>query len=236
MTMMTEISRLNREMTEAPPMLTEQEVTDFLQANPDFFIRQSDLLTRIQVHHSERGVVSLVDIQLERLRQQVTELEGKIQGLMSAAEKNSQLFDIFARAQLQLFQTHNIYQACGVLETLAEQLGLEVGLRLFDSMDDNLYLERRSFEHFRCARLTARPVYLGRLRKQESELLFDHPPHLGSFVVVPLGSERLIGVLSFASVDGGHFQPEMDTLFVEQLAVVLTRLIHHWEYSREVIE
>ncbi|WP_152557169.1 DUF484 family protein, partial [Photobacterium sanctipauli] len=44
------------------------------------------------------------------------------------------------------------------------------------------------------------------------------------------------GVLSFASVDGGHFQPEMDTLFVEQLAHVLARLIHHWEYTREVLE
>ncbi|MGF1725895.1 DUF484 family protein [Photobacterium nomapromontoriensis] len=240
MTVMTEVSRLNCVETAAVAKetgtLTEQDVAAFLQENPDFFIRQSDLLTRIQVHHNERGVVSLVDIQLERLRQQVGELESKMQGLINAAAKNSQLFDIFARAQQQLFQTHNIYQAFGVLETLADQLGLEVGLRLFDSMDDSLYLDRRSFEHFRCARLASRSVYLGRLRKQESELLFEHPPHLGSFVVVPLGNERLIGVLSFASVDGGHFQPEMDTLFVEQLAVVLTRLIHHWEYTREVIE
>ncbi|PSW13080.1 DUF484 domain-containing protein [Photobacterium sanctipauli] len=217
--------------------LSEQDVADFLQAHPDFFIRHPDLLTRIQVHHADRGVVSLVDIQLERLRAQVGELEGKMADLVSAAAKNSQLFDIFAQAQQQLFQTHNIYQALLVLEELAEQLGLEVSLRLFDSLDEQLFLDRREFEGMRRSRLVSRPVYLGRLRKQESELLFEQPPHLGSFVVLPLGgNERPIGVLSFASVDGGHFQPEMDTLFVEQLAHVLARLIHHWEYTREVLE
>ncbi|WP_240478250.1 DUF484 family protein [Photobacterium aquae] len=215
--------------------MTEQEVAGFLAANPDFFIRNPDLLGRLQVHHHERGVVSLVDIQLERLRSQIVEQEEQMAAMVKAALKNSDLFERFSRAQLELLQTHNIYQALMVLESLADSMGLAVSLRLFDSFDESLYLARRSFDSFRCSRLSSRPVYLGRLRKQESEMLFDEPPHLGSFVVLPLGNERSIGVLSFASADGGHFQPEMDTLFVEQLAMVLTRLIHHWEYSREVI-
>jgi len=107
---------------------------------------------------------------------------------------------------------------------------------LFDSLDEQIFLERRLFDNFRKSRLVARSVYLGRLRKTEAELLFEQPPQLGSFVVLPLGVDRMIGVLSFSSPDGGHFQPEMDTMFVEQLASVLTRLIHHWEYSREVID
>ncbi|MGF1701048.1 DUF484 family protein [Photobacterium makurazakiensis] len=234
---MTDVYQFD-ELSPAPQTeLTEQEVANFLQATPDFFIRHPDLLTRIQVHHTDRGVVSLVDIQLERLRDQVTELEGKMADLVGAAAKNSQLFDVFSQAQQQLFQTHNIYQALLVLDDLAMKLELDVSLRLFDSLDEQLLLDRREFEGLRRSRLVSRPVYLGRLRKQESDLLFEQPPHLGSFVVLPLGgSERPIGVLSFACADGGHFQPEMDTLFVEQLALVLTRLIHHWEYSREVIE
>ncbi|WP_415721099.1 hypothetical protein [Photobacterium ganghwense] len=63
--------------------------------------------------------------------------------------------------------------------------GLDVSLRLFDSLDEQLYLDRRAFEPFRRARLASRTVYLGRLRKAESELLFVQPPHLGSYLVLP---------------------------------------------------
>ena len=233
---MTDVSQLDELPVVADPPLTDQTVADYLLGNPDFFSRQPDLLTQLHVSHSERGVVSLVEIQLDRLRRRVRELEGEIGSLVAAAMENSELFDIFARAQQQLFQTHNIYQALVILEDLGSKLGLDVSLRLFDSLDDQLFVDRKAFESFRQARLSQRPVYLGRLRRQESERLFDQPPPLGSFVVVPLGTDRQIGVLSFASADGGHFQPAMDTLFVEQLALVLTRLIHHWEYSREVID
>ncbi|WP_299019905.1 DUF484 family protein [uncultured Photobacterium sp.] len=233
---MTDVSQLDELPMMADTPLTDQDVAEYLLNNPDFFNRQSDLLNQLHVSHSERGVVSLVEIQLDRLRHRVRELEGEISSLISAAGKNSELFEIFARAQQKMFQTHNIYQALVILEELSSQLGLDFSVRLFDSLDDNLFLKRKAFETFRVAHLGNRSVYLGRLRKQESELLFHEPPHLGSFVVLPLGIDRPIGVLSFASHDGGHFQPSMDTLFVEQLALVLTRLIDHWEYTHEVID
>ncbi|MGF1686915.1 DUF484 family protein [Photobacterium japonica] len=231
---MTDVSSLERPST--PAGLTEQDVADFLQANPDFFIRQPELLTRIQVHHPDRGVVSLVDIQLERLRRQVGELEEKIADLIGVASQNSVLFEEFARAQQQLFQSHHIYQAISVLTALAERLHLDVTVRLFDSLDDDIFMPRQAFDEFRRSHLASRTVYLGRLRQQERTLFFDDAPQLGSFLVLPFGQERPMGVLAFASADGGHFQPAMDTLFVEQLAMVLARLIHHWEYTREVIE
>lgn len=233
---MTDVSRLDEMPVMADTPLTDQGVAEYLLGNPDFFTRQPDLLTQLHVSHSERGVVSLVELQLDRLRQKVRLLEGEISELVAAAGKNSELFDIFARTQQQLFQTHNIYQALVILEELGSQLQLEVSLRLFDSLDEALFLDRKAFESFRIAHMSQRSVYLGRLRRQESEMLFEQPPQLGSFVVLPLGTDHQIGVLSFASADGGHFQPAMDTLFVEQLAQILTRLIHHWEYSREVID
>jgi hypothetical protein len=233
---MTDVSLQDDEalLTDAP--LDDKKVAEYLLSHLDFFGLHPDLLTQLRIPHNERGTVSLVEIQLERLRNRVQELEGNIGNLVSLATKNSELFSVFSLAQQKLFQTHNIYQALMVLDDLSNQLGLEFSLRLFDSLDEQIFLERRLFDNFRKSRLVARSVYLGRLRKTEAELLFEQPPQLGSFVVLPLGVDRLIGVLSFSSPDGGHFQPEMDTMFVEQLASVLTRLIHHWEYSREVID
>lgn len=233
---MTDVSLQDDEalLTDAP--LDDKKVAEYLLSHLDFFGLHPDLLTQLRIPHNERGTVSLVEMQLERLRNRVQELEGNIGNLVSLATKNSELFSVFSQAQQKLFQTHNIYQALMVLDDLSTQLGLEFSLRLFDSLDEQIFLERRLFDNFRKSRLVARSVYLGRLRKTEAELLFEQPPQLGSFVVLPLGVDRMIGVLSFSSPDGGHFQPEMDTMFVEQLASVLTRLIHHWEYSREVID
>ncbi|MGF1785427.1 DUF484 family protein [Photobacterium swingsii] len=238
---MTDVSQLD-ELTEAvseTPLsdkLHDEAVAEYLLSHPDFFLRQPDLLAYLHIPQSERGVVSMVEIQLERLRHRVNELEGNIARLVDIAAKNSDLHALFSQAQVKLFQTHNIYQALLVLDELTTDLNLEYSLRLFDSMDEQLFLDRRDFESFRVSHLSRRSVYLGRLRKKESELLFEQPPQLGSFVVLPLGFERPIGVLSFSSADGGHFQPNMDTLFVEQLALIISRLISHWEYSREVIE
>ncbi|QUJ67415.1 DUF484 family protein [Photobacterium sp. GJ3] len=236
MTEMTQLDKRPVDDEEAAP-LNPESVVAFLAQHPDFFLHQPELLEQLRLPHAERGTVSLVERQMARLRDKVTTLEKQIDTMMSVAASNSALFNTFARAQQQLFQTHNIYQALSVLTTLATELELSISVRLFDSLDNDLYLSRQAFEGFRRARLNAQHVYLGRLRKVESELLFNQPPQLGSFVVLPLGDpERPDGILSFASRDGGHFQPDMDTLFVEQLASVLARLIRHWEYSREVIE
>ncbi|MDX1303937.1 DUF484 family protein [Photobacterium sp.] len=232
---MTDVSQRDELPVATDLPLNDDVVAEYLLSNPDFFARQPDLLTQLRIPHSERGAVSLVEVQLDRLRHRVHDLEGNIASLVSLATTNSELFTVFSKAQQQLFQTHNIYQALGVLGELSEKLQLDFSLRLFDSQDKQLFLDRKMFDSFRLSRLSHRSVYLGRLRKSESELLFEQPPQLGSFVVLPLGENYQIGVLSFACPDGGHFQPDMDTLFVEQLGLILTRLIHHWEYSREVI-
>ncbi|KKC98660.1 hypothetical protein KY46_17120 [Photobacterium halotolerans] len=235
---MTEMTQLTqRPADEESTLPSPQAIVAFLTEHPDFFIGQPELLEQLRLPHAERGAVSLVERQMERLRHKVAELEKQIETMMSVAADNSALFSTFARAQQQLFQTHNIYQALSVLTALATELDLRVSVRLFDSMDPDLSLSRQAFEGFRRARLNSQDMYLGRLRSAESDMLFEQPPQLGSFIVLKLGeSERPDGILSFASRDGGHFQPDMDTLFVTQLANVLGRLIRHWEYSREVIE
>ncbi|WP_318419371.1 DUF484 family protein [Photobacterium leiognathi] len=217
-------------------VLNEQTVLTYLRNNPTFFSHQAEWLSEVRIPHQSRGTVSLVDIQLERLRLRIAELEQQQATLLANATKSGELSVMFSNAQIQLLQCHNIYQVLTIVEALAEQLQLSACLRLFDTDDELLYLARHRFNDFYRSRLVQDRPYLGRLRRPEAELLFAHPPQLGSFIVLPLGRSAANGVLSFASADGGHFQPEMDTLFVEQLATTISHLIEHWQYTREVID
>ncbi|KZW49365.1 3',5'-cyclic-nucleotide phosphodiesterase [Vibrio parahaemolyticus] len=49
-------------------------------------------------------------------------------------------------------------------------------------------------------------------------------PEMGSYVVLPLVKKQTLGVLAFSSEDGGHFQPDMDTLFLRHLSLVVAHL------------
>ncbi|WP_413113065.1 DUF484 family protein [Thaumasiovibrio sp. DFM-14] len=211
--------------------LTQQQraaVAAYLQYDPDFFHHYPELLDSVKVSCEARGTVSLVDIQLRRLRERVVELEEEITGLMGHARNNEKIFRQFAEINVRLYQVDNITQARCVLKTLAEGLDLSVTLRLFDDPCPHHEIDKASLGASRVAQLSQQQVYLGRLQRKDAELLFDVPPELGSFAVMPIGRDAPIGILAFASSDGGHFQPQMDTLFLQQLSALLSALIPIW--------
>ena len=51
---------------------------------------------------------------------------------------------------------------------------------------------------------------------------------MGSYVVMKLKKQQTLGLLVFSSEDGGHFVPEMDTLFLENLATVIAHLVEQF--------
>ncbi|WP_087020591.1 DUF484 family protein [Thaumasiovibrio subtropicus] len=222
-------------MTDSVPLSEEEQVqreraavAAYLQYDPEFFHHYPQLLETVRVPHQARGTVSLVDIQMDRLRQRVTDLEEEITGLMNQARRNETIFRCFGEAQMRLYEAENITQARRTLQTLAESLSLSVTLRLFTDPCQRHQLSRSEYQATRVSQLSQQSAYLGRLQRAEAELLFDQPPQLGSFAVLPVGEGQYQGILAFASADGGHFQPEMDTLFLSQLAALLTAQLPQW--------
>nr|WP_086939216.1 DUF484 family protein [Thaumasiovibrio occultus] len=211
-------------------------VAAFLEYDPDFFRHYPQLVNSVQVTHEERGTVSLVDIQLTRLRSRVAELEEDITALMSQARRNETLFRQLGEVQLKLLRASNITAARHALQKMADQLSLQVTLRLFADPCPRHQLAQSEYAQTRVAQHAKQQVYLGRLARHDAQLLLDQPPELGSFAVLPINTtpaaantpSEPMGVLVFASPDGGHFQPSMDTLFLDQMVELLGALIPKW--------
>ena len=221
---MTELSKLEGPLAKA---LTDDAVASYLKDNPDFFLSQLKLLEQLRLSHPQRGAVSLVEIQLSRLRERVAELEEDITQLMSIAAGNENLFRAFSQAHKALFaasREQDIHQA---LRTLASSLQLSVSLRFYDV--GHHALNKKSVDAIKAAHFCGQHVYLGRLRKADGELFVSHAPELGSYALVPVYKGKELGFLSFASKDGGHFQPSMDTLFIEQIAEHIAILLTKWQ-------
>lgn len=221
---MTELSKLKGPLAE---VLTDESVAAFLTDNPDFFCRQPRLAVQLRIPHAERGAVSLVEIQLDRLRERVAALEEEITQLMGIAAGNENLFHAFSLAHQALFAAESEDDIHQVLCTLAGALNLSVSLRLYESRRHTL--NRKSVDAVKAAHFCGQRIYLGRLRKVDGDQFVSQAPELGSYALVPVVKDKELGFLSFASPDGGHFQPSMDTLFVEQIAEHIAILLTKWQ-------
>ncbi|MGF1743240.1 DUF484 family protein [Vibrio profundum] len=208
--------------------LSAEIVSAYLQDNPDFFLSRSELVDQLSLPCDEQGAVSLVHIQLTRQRHRIEALEEEITGLMSLAANNDKTFYEFMDLQEKMLKCETTREVITAIEAKARELNLTAYVRLIES--DSLIhgLPLSHYQRFSNQHLAGKSAFLGRLRKSDRQLILGEGvsvADLGSCVVLPLISKRPLGVLSFVSEDGGHFQPHMDTLFLRHLALVFTHLV-----------
>lgn len=208
-------------------ILTDEMVAQYLQEQPDFFNRNAQLLAEIQLPHTAHGTISLVEAQVNRLRNQVTTLEEEITQLMSMARQNEHLFARFAKAHRGLFLAKKMADVEFVLDKLAHSLHLKVSLRLYDRGETRL--SRQKVAAIQASHFCGQSTYLGRLSQNEGLCFVHHAPEHGSYALLPIHHGKDMGFLAFASQDGGHFHPHMNTLLVNQLAshcaILLTNMV-----------
>src|SRR6202789_3520044 len=123
--------------------LNDANVADYLQTYPDFFERNAALLAKLRLPHLRDmgATVSLVERQVEVLRERNQSLERKLKELVDVARANDTLAD----------RIHRLFQRLIPTRTLAESISaIETSLREdFDAMNSVLVLfleEARALE------------------------------------------------------------------------------------------
>jgi len=207
--------------------ITEEVVAEYLLDHPDFFSTRQELVEKMSLPIRQQGAVSLVEIQLQRQRQKITELEEEITELMSIAANNGQHFHRFMSLQETLLKCDTLDQVVEAIKRLATDLSLTAYFKLINDDKAKYHISSEDWQRFAINHFNGKNVYLGRLNKADRNLLFKNNscPELGSFVILPLQTEKPLGIIAFSSDDGGHFQPMMDTLFLRHLAVVVSHLV-----------
>ncbi|MGB0317706.1 MAG: DUF484 family protein, partial [Pseudomonadales bacterium] len=78
--------------------MTEAAVVAFLEANPDFFQKQPELLNKLMLPHDVPGATSLVTRQLGVLRERNQALRARLGDVLESAESNHALFEATLKA------------------------------------------------------------------------------------------------------------------------------------------
>lgn len=208
----------------------EETVARYLQVNPDFFERHQPLLARLRLPHARTGAtISLVERQVEVLREKQSGLEQKLAEFVRVARANDAIAD-----KLHKF-TRRLLRARTRQQVLAQ---VEASLREdFDAFHSTMLLvasptNDESLAHFVriCAPddaalksfetlFASGKPRCGQARDSQRELLFGAEANsIGSVALVPLGDKGSLGLLALGSTDRDRFHPGMSTEFLARMA------------------
>lgn len=211
----------------------EESVARYLQHNPDFFERHQALLARLRLPHARSGsTISLVERQVEVLREKHASLEEKLAEFVGVARANDAVADRMHRFTRRLLHA-------GSREAALQNI--EAGLRQdFDSFNSVLILigigessvdERflRSvapgdahLKSFETLFASGKPR-CGQVRDSQREFLFGgEAEDIGSVALVPLGEKGSLGLLALGSNDRDRFHPGMSTEFLGRLGELIS--------------
>lgn len=206
----------------------EESIANYLQRNPEFFERHQAVLAKLRLPHARGGsTISLVERQIEVLREKQAALEGKLADLVRVARANDAIYDRLHRFTRRLVRCASRAQALACIEA---------GLREdFDAFHASLVLigepdpaaprfvrsvgpDDPSLKSFESLFATGKPR-CGQARDSQREFLFGpEGAEMGSVALVPLGEKGSRGLLALGSADRDRFHPGMSTEFLARLA------------------
>jgi len=221
--------------------IDEAAVASYLSATPEFFDRHAQLLARIRLPDTRGGAstVSLLERQVEVLRERNRQLERKVTDFVEVARENDALGTRVLAMARRLIAAKGHPAAVEAIESaLREEFGAGQSVlvltasRAPEGLAESRFLRvvpaelpaLRSFETL----FNAGKPRCGQLRDSQREFLFGaDAAEIGSVALVPLGEKGSLGLLACGSHDSQRFNPTMSTDFLahigELIAAALAR-------------
>ncbi|HUY83789.1 MAG TPA: DUF484 family protein [Steroidobacteraceae bacterium] len=220
--------------------LTDAKVADHLQANPDFFERNAALLAKLRLPHlrDRAATVSLVERQVEVLRERNQALERRLKDLVEVARANDALADRIQRLAHRLLRARDLQGTVDAIETsmredfdamhavlilfLPEARSLEDKSPRFLRVGSPADAELRSFESL----LASGKPRCGQVRDSQRDYLFGKDTvEIGSVALTPLGPKGSIGLVAIGASDAERFHPAMSTDFLVRIGDLIAHAL-----------
>jgi hypothetical protein len=195
------------------------------------------LLARLRIPHARgSSTISLVERQVEVLRERHASLEQKLADFVSVARANDAVAEKLHRFTRRLLRAQTRQSAIEQLEaSLREDFdSFHSVLVLIGQQDESLMPQRfvrlvsaddanlKSFESL----FTSGKPRCGQARDSQRDFLFAaDAPDIGSVALVPLGDHGALGLLALGSTDRDRFHPGMSTDFLARLADLISDVL-----------
>lgn len=213
----------------------EQAVAQYLQHNADFFEHHPQLLARLRLQHPRNGsTISLIERQVEVLREKYQTQEQKLAEFVGVARANNVLAERIHRFTRRLLRTASAAQAITEIEaSLREDFDTfhavlvlpATGTAHTDATPQRFVrhvdAHESAYASFDSLFVAAKPR-CGQIRDSQREFLFGaDAPNIGSVALIPLVGPPPLGLLALGSVDHDRFHPGMSTEFLSRMGELI---------------
>ncbi len=215
--------------------IDEAAVASYLAATPEFFDRHAQLLAKVRLADARgnASTVSLLERQVEVLRERNRQLERKVKDFVDVARENDALGTrVLAMARRLIAARSRPAVIAAIEAALREDFGsgqavlVLTAARAPQGLSESRFLrivpadatELRSFETL----FNAGKPRCGQLRDSQREFLFgSDATTVGSVALVPLGRKGSLGLLACGSNDNQRFNPTMSTDFLAHIGELI---------------
>ena len=207
--------------------IEEQAVIQFLHHNPEFFEQHPQLLTRLRLVHPRSGsTVSLIERQVEVLREKIQSQDQKLAEFVQVARANNVLAEKIHRFTRRLLRTSGAGPAIAEIEaSLREDFDtfhtvlVLASTGLPDDDAPQCFLRRvaaddPAFRSFDSLFAACKPR-CGQIRDSQREFLFG-------LDIGKLPDVSIADALALGSVDRDRFHPGMSTEFLWRMGELIT--------------
>lgn len=218
--------------------ITDLIVINYLKKHHDFFYKNPDILSEIEIPH-ERGIaVSLVEKQISVLRKQNKEAEQRLEELIKIARQNEELARRMHKLALTLMDVSEIEDLFNTLyNNIKNNFNADlVVVKLFADPVNNVFdltkefvgksiPEQAVFKEL----IEKRLPFSGGIENKHLNFLFgSEGMDVGSSVVIPLHGKNWGGLLAIGSFDETRFHEGMGVELLANLGEILSFILKPW--------
>ena len=215
--------------------LSKKDIAIYLSNNPHFFEEHPDLLIDLKFsHNAGSDTVSLVERQIDVLRQSNSKLTRQLKELVAVAQDNHVVLEKIHQLAVTLMKSKTSIERIKLLEIGLKKnfLADKAALILF-SLAANSELPNNSFTRIIdhddealkpfASFLRSNQPRCGQLKDDQKAFVFEHgASEINSSALIPLGESETLGFIVIGSKDSDHFNPGKGMDFLSRLGEVVT--------------
>lgn len=220
-----------KDLQQAGIPIGEQGVSDYLRRHPEFFEDKPSLLADLRIPHHAGNAVSLIERQIQALRESNESRQAQLDALIQIARENEALNYRLHLFTLQMMECEELDTLLSIISNrLKKDFNADlVKIQLLSTpVNDNhgnipeLVSDIDAFcGQFQRLLGVGKP-FCGRLKTEQLQLLFgDRAEAVGSSALLPLGKDGMLGLLAIGSFERHRFNVGADTDFLGRMADII---------------
>ncbi|MDT8398699.1 MAG: DUF484 family protein [Pseudomonadales bacterium] len=220
--------------------LDDSQVAAWLATHPDFFRVHGELLTSLTIPHESGSAISLLEHQINLLRDKNRDLQHKVDNFLANAKANARLFEKTRLMILEFLKASSMDELNKVVDlTISREFGSTRTRLLFTAgtarTEGGQDMDEQEAREILGPLFEKQRTFCGELNEAQARLLFpEEASKIVSAAIISIHSTTApdteakatpSALLVIGSEKTRHFNSEQDTLFLDFIGEVIAALI-----------